>query len=60
MRRDITRARVLIIKGKIKRMGCLRDVINCDNCIYRANNFCTLLKVRGLDIGYLTIKRVVR
>lgn len=58
MRKDISR--VLIIKGKIKRMNCLKGVISCDNCIYRANDFCSLLIVRGLDIGYLTIKRVVR
>ena len=58
MRKDISR--LLINKGRVKRMGCLKGFISCDNCIYRANDFCSLLIVRGLDIGYLTIKRVVR
>ena len=49
---------VLKDRGMLRKLDCLKGTINCDDCGYRAHNYCCLLK--GLSTGYLMIKRAVR
>ena len=55
MRKDILQ--VIKDRSMLRKLDCLKGTINCNDCRYRASNYCCLLK--GLSTGYLMMKKVV-